>query len=286
MARHCLGGVAAKQAVAKLDHRLLRLITVDSEAIVITLFVLNGKDILRDIDQATREITRVSRLEGGIDKPLASTTRCHEGLQARQPSLEVATHWQLNLAVSSIHLDTDHRTGQLNIVNATTSTRVHHRCDRGIHVGQLAAQEVLYLAVDGAPVVDGQCITLVLSDKPLVELLRDRSRTCVTLSHEVSNFVEAEIVFHTSRHRSSGGKAEGQALHAVSSDSSLSRAITLEDLTKHPLELFLGLDVVVVREVLWQDLVKEDTPQGSRPDFTLSPDANRALQVELAHVVG
>ena len=259
MARHCLGGVAAKQAVAKLDHCLLRLIAVNSEAIVVTLFVFDSKDILRDIDQATREIARVGRLEGGIDKPLASTTRCHEGLQARQPSLEVATHWQLNLAVSGIHLDTDHRTGQLNIVDTTTSTRVHHCCNRGVHVSQLAAQEVLYLAVDGAPVVDGQCVALVLGDEPLVELLRDRSRTCVTLSHEVSNFVEAEIVFHTSRHRSSGGKAEGQALHAVSSDSSLSRAITLENLTKHSLKLFLGLDIVIVRKVLWQDLVKEDT---------------------------
>ena len=111
VARYCFGGVAAKQAVTKLDHCLLGLIAVDSEAIVVTLFVLNGKDILRDVDQATREITRVGRLEGGIDQPLTSTTRCHEGLQARQPSLEVATHWQLNLAVSSIHLDTDHRTG-------------------------------------------------------------------------------------------------------------------------------------------------------------------------------
>ena len=153
-------------------------------------------------------------------------------------------------------------------------------------MGQLAAQEVLYLAVDGAPVVDGQCVALILGNEPLVELLRDRSRTCVTLSHEVSNFVKAEIVFHTSRHRSSGGKAEGQALHAVSSDSSLSSAIALEDLTKHPLKLFLGLDIVVVREVLWQDFVEEDTPQGGCPDFTLGSDTDRTLQVELAHVVG
>ena len=46
VAWHCLGGVAAKQAVTKLDHCLLRLIAVNSEAIVVTLFVLNGKDIL------------------------------------------------------------------------------------------------------------------------------------------------------------------------------------------------------------------------------------------------
>ena len=51
------------------------------------------------------------------------------------------------------------------------------------------------------------------------------------------------------------------------------------------LQLLLGLDVVVVWEVLWQNLVKEYSAQGRLAQLTLSIDANWRLQLDSTLVV-
>ena len=51
------------------------------------------------------------------------------------------------------------------------------------------------------------------------------------------------------------------------------------------LQLFLGLDVIVVRKIVRQDFVKEDATQRGIVNLALGANPNRALQVKPAHIV-
>ena len=51
------------------------------------------------------------------------------------------------------------------------------------------------------------------------------------------------------------------------------------------LQLFLGLDVIVVREIVRQDFVKEDAAQRGVVNLALGANPNRALQMKSAHIV-
>ena len=99
--------------------------------------------------------------------------------------------------VGRVHLDTDHGARKLHVGNITTSTRVDHHGNTGIHVRQLILQERGNLIVNVSPGIHCQVVTLFFGDQTLVKLFRDQSRFSVTLSHELRDFVEVDVVGHT-----------------------------------------------------------------------------------------
>ena len=97
--------------------------------------------------------------------------------------------------------------------------------------------------------------------------------------------IKVDIVVLTSRYCGHGGEAECQALHAVSRLGGFFGAVTVKDLRQNFLQLFLGLDVIVVRKIVRQDFVEEDAAQRGVVNLALGANPNRALQVKPAHVV-
>ena len=187
--------------------------------------------------------------------------------------------------VGCVHLNTNHRARQLHVGNITTSTRVNHHRNTGVHVCQLVFQERRNLIVDVSPCANRQVISLFLSNQTLVELLRNQSRLSVTFSHKLRNFLKVDIVGHTSRHSRNRSKAESLTLHAVRNLSGFLGAVLIEDLRQHLLKLLLGLDIIIIREIFRQNLIEEDTTQSCFTHFTFRKDTNWGLQVNYAIVV-
>ena len=187
--------------------------------------------------------------------------------------------------VGCVHLNTNHRARQLHVGDITTSTRVDHHRDTGVHVCQLVFQECRNLIVDVSPCANRQVVSLFLSNQTLVELLRNQSRLSVTFSHKLRDFLEVDIVGHTSRHGRNRSKAESLPLHAVCNLSGFFGAVLVKDLRQHLLELLFSLDIVIVWEIFRQNLIEEDTTQSCFTHFTLCKDANWGLQLNYAIVV-
>ena len=93
------------------------------------------------------------------------------------------------------------------------------------------------------------------------------------------------IVGHTGRHGRSCRKAESLPLHAVSDFSGLLGTILVKDLRQYLLQLFLRLNVVVIREVVWQNLIKEDAAQSCLAHFALGKNTDWGLQLNCALIV-
>ena len=55
--RHCCGRVAAKEAVAKFDHRVLRLAAVDREAFVVAFLVFDRENVLAHVNETAGQIS-------------------------------------------------------------------------------------------------------------------------------------------------------------------------------------------------------------------------------------
>ena len=150
---------------------------------------------------------------------------------------------------------------------------------------QLVFQECRNLIVDVSPCANRQVISLFLSNQTLVELLRNQSRLSITFSHKLRNFLEVDVVGHTSRHSRNRSKTESLPLHTVCNLSGFFGAILVKDLCQHFLKLLLGLDIVIVWEIFRQDLIEEDAAQSCFTHFTFRKDTNWGLQVNYAIVV-
>ena len=187
--------------------------------------------------------------------------------------------------VGCVHLNTNHRARQLHVGNITTSTRVNHHRDTGVHVCQLVFQECCNLIVNVSPCANRQVVSLFLSNQTLVELLRNQSRLSITFSHKLRNFLKVDVVGHTSRHSRNRSKAESLTLHAVCDLSGFFGAVLVKDLRQHLLKLLFSLDIVIVWEIFRQNLIEEDATQSCFTHFTFRKDTNWGLQVNYAIVV-
>ena len=94
------------------------------------------------------------------------------------------------------------------------------------------------------------------------------------------------IVVLAGRYRRQSSKAEGLTLHPVGNFGSLLSTIASKNLCQHFLELFLGLDIVIIREVFWQNLIEEDTTKRRLAHLAFGDNPNRRLQMDDPLVVG
>ncbi len=135
------------------------------------------------------------------------------------------------------------------------------------------------MVVDRAPCSNGKVVAFFIGNQTLVVLFRNQGSLGVTFGNEFRDFVEVDIVILTSRNGSNGSEAESQAFHAVGSLCGFFSPVGVEDFRKDFLQLFLALDIVVVREVSGQNFVEEYAAQRCFADFTLGENTNWALQL-------
>ena len=85
-----LGGDVADDALRqRLDDVLAFLQRGDLEALDRAAILFGDRHVLRDVDETTREVAGVGRLERRVGQTLAGAVRRHEVLERRQPFAEV-----------------------------------------------------------------------------------------------------------------------------------------------------------------------------------------------------
>ena len=127
-------------------------------------------------------------------------------------------------------------------------------------MSELTLEEVFDLAVDSTPVLDGEAVALVFGDETFVVLLRDTRSVFVTFFHEIFDFVKVDVILHTGRYSRGRRKTERQAFHAVCGFGCFIGTVFVKNLRENFFQLFFVLDIVVVREILWENFVEEHAP--------------------------
>ena len=144
--------------------------------------LLHGDDgVLRDVDEAAREVTRVRRLQRGVGQTLAGAVRGVEILQNRQAFLEVGDDRALDDLARGLGHQAAHGGKLAHLRRRAARARMRHHVDR---VHRLVAA-VLVLAHGGdalhhlfgelvralRPGVDDLVVLLALGDQAVVVLL-------------------------------------------------------------------------------------------------------------------
>ena len=135
-------------------------------------------DVLRNVGQLTRQVTRVGRLESRIGQALTSTVRRAEVLEHRQTFAEVRLNRRFDDLAGRLGHQTTHTAELAHLLDTTTSTGVSHQEDR-VHVS--AGAVVVFerghhfgrdLFAGVRPGVEHLVVTLALGDDTaLIELV-------------------------------------------------------------------------------------------------------------------
>ena len=155
--------------------------------------LLVDNHVVRDIDQTTRQITGVGRLQRSIRQTFSSTVGRDKVLQHRKTLLEVRQDRVLNdlrtlsTALLRLRHQTTHTRELTNLRLRTTGTGIHHHEDRVESVVvflQLLNQNVRQLAVDVCPCIDNLVVTLVVGDETHVIVVHRLLNSVVTLLYQ------------------------------------------------------------------------------------------------------
>ena len=278
------GSITTSNTLSKFNTSVFSFGLEDFETWVIIWFI-DGKDILGHIDKTTSEVTRVSSTKSGRDHTLTSTTGSDEGFKSVKTLLVARFDWKLNFTVEDIHHDTDFSGSNLNTRDRTTSTRVGHHSNVGIHSCKLSLEEVRNLSIDFTPVGNSQRVTFVIGEETLVVLILDKSSLGVTLSDEVLNFWVGWVVILTGRDRSDSFVLEGESLEFVSNTNRFIGTVKIEDVSHYLLQVLRSLNAIIKWVIFWQDFVEENATESSISNSFLSEDTNRSLKGDITSFV-
>ena len=275
---------ATSNALSKFNTSVFSFRLEDFETWII-VWLIDSKDILSHIDETTSEVTRVSGTESGRDHTLTSTTGSDEGFKRVKTLLVARLDWKLNFTVEDIHHDTDFSGSNLNTRDRTTSARVGHHSNVGIHRCKLSLEEVRNLSIDFTPVSHSQRITFVIGEEALVVLILNKSSLGVTLSDEVLDFWVGWVVILTGRDRSDSFVLEGESLEFVSNTHGFISAVKVEDVSHHLLQMLGSLNAIIKWVIFWQDFIEENTTKSGISNSFLSEDTNRSLKGDITSFV-
>ena len=275
---------ATSNALSKFNTGVFSFRLEDFETWII-VWLIDSKDILGHIDETTSEVTRVSSTKSGRDHTLTSTTGSDEGFKSVKTLLVARLDWKLNFTVEDIHHDTDFSGSNLNTRDRTTSTRVGHHSNVGIHSCKLGLKEVRNFGIDFTPVSYGQRVTFVIGEETLVVLILDKSSLGVTLSDEILDFWVGWVVILTGRDGSDGFILEGESLEFVSNTNRFISTVKVEDVSHYLLQMLGSLNTIIKWVIFWQDFIEENTTESGISNSFLSEDTNRSLKGNITSLV-
>ena len=187
------GGTSDNAFVEGLHHVFIALDGRSRQAAERAAVLFADDHVLRYVDQTTRQVTGVGRLQCGIGQTFTGTVRRDEVLQYRQTLFEVRKDRVFDdlTAFCSRFLRFGHQaahTGKLaNLLFRTTGSRVQHHIDRieTLHVrGEVVEHRLGQLHVDIGPDIDDLVVTLVVGDKTHVVALHHLVHAFVALLYQ------------------------------------------------------------------------------------------------------
>ena len=275
---------AASNTLSKLNTGVFSFRLEDFEAWII-VWLVDSKDILGHIDKTTSKVTRVSSTESGRDHTLTCTTGGDEGFKSVKTLLVARLDWKLDFTVEDIHHDTDFSGSNLNTRDRTTSTRVGHHSNVGIHGCKLGFEEVRNFGIDFTPVSYGQRVAFFVGEEALIVLILNKSSLSVTLGDEILDFWVGWVVILTGRDGSDGFVLEGESLEFVSNTHGFISTVKVEDVSHYLLQMLRSLNAIIKWVIFWQDFVEEDATERGISNSFLSEYTNRSLKSDITSFV-
>ena len=216
---------------------------------------------------------------------MTSTTGSDEGFKGVKTLLVARLNWKLDFTVEDIHHDTDFSGSNLNTRDRTTSTRVGHHSNVGIHSCKLGLEEVRDFSIDFTPVSYSQRVAFFVGEEALIVLILNKSSLSITLSDEVLDFWVGWVVILTGRDRSDGFIFEGESLEFVSNTHGFISTVNVEDVSHDFLQMLRSLNAIIEWIIFWQNFVEEDTTESGVSNRFLSEDTNRSLKSDITSFV-
>ena len=216
---------------------------------------------------------------------MTSTTSSDEGFKSVKTFLVARLDWKLNFTVEDIHHDTDFSGSNLNTRDRTTSTRVGHHSNVGIHSCKLSLKKIRDFGIDFTPVSYGQRVAFFVGEEALVVLILNKSSLSVTLGDEILDFWVGWVVILTGRDGSDGFVLEGESLEFVSNTHGFISTVKVEDVSHYLLQMLRSLNAIIKWVIFWQDFIEENTTESGISNSFLSKDTNRSLKGDITSFV-
>ena len=173
-----------KTLCKRLDHFLAFLDVADLDALGSSTVMLVDNNFLRNVNKTTGKVTRVSGSQSGIGKTLTSTLRRNEVFENVKSFTIVSLDRNLNGTTRGVGDKSTHTCQLLDLVDATTSSRVSHHPDRIVLI-KVCGKRIRNKLCGFCPGVDNKLIALLVGEEASVILLSNFNDSLVCLSNEL-----------------------------------------------------------------------------------------------------
>src|SRR6187431_1240598 len=212
----------------------------DANAVERAAIELGHHGILRDVDETTREVAGVSRLERGVGQALTSAVRRNEVLQHGQTFTEVRRDRRLDDLAGRLGHQTAHGSQLTHLLWGTTSTGVSHDVDRveagvfdlllrlgiGHDFAADAAHHFFRDAIGNAgPDVDDLVVALAIRNQTFLVLIDDLLELRLRGIDEILLLGRDDHVIHAHRDTAAGREAEAERAQAIRQEHGLLVAV-------------------------------------------------------------
>jgi len=305
-AEHALA--EALDDVATLDQR------VHGQAVLGAAVDFRDHEVLRHVDQATREVARVRGLQRGVREALAGAVGRDEVLQHVETFTEVRRDRRLDDRAVGLGHQAAHAGELADLGRAAAGARVGHHEDRvegllldllALGVGGLLGAELLHhrlrdLVVGARPDVDDLVVALAVGDEAGRVLVLDLLHLAVGAGDDLGLLLRDHDVVDAEGHRGARRVVEARVHQPVGVDDRVLEAERAVARVDRPRDRLLGhVDVDdVERQPLGQDVRQQRTADGGLHEAHLRhllavddlhlADAHldARLQLDLARLVG
>ena len=259
---------------------------MDEDAAVGPAVLLQHDDLLRDVDEAAREVAGVGGAERGVGKALARAVGGDEVLQHAQPLAEAGPDGQLDDRAAGAAHESAPRGHLLDLGLVAPRAGVGHGVDAA-ELGQVLLDGLVHLAGGVLPHVDDARVAFVLGDEAHLVLLLQR------LDLFVRPVEDGGLALRHLDVRDGDGGAGGRGV--VEADlldpvQHLGGGLVAREPVHVPDEVAEGFLVhqhVVAAQFLRQDLVEDDAARGRldpRVSFAGSAHGDDGVQFEYPRV--
>ena len=194
----------------------------------------------------------------------------------------IRTNWELDFAVSCIHHNSGQTRRKTDVCRVTTRTRNSHQSNRTVSTFvRHTSRNFFRNFVDSfVPVVDNQVVAFLIRQKTLIVLFLNQSCSGVTFSDDFWDFFAFVncVVFFTDRKTRFRHVSERQTFDFVGDFHGHFCAINRKHIGQNFVNLLLGLWIVVVRVIFWQQFVKVNATKSCVSNFTFDINSNWSLK--------
>ena len=235
--------------------------------------LLADDQLLRYIDHSSGQVTRVSRAECRIGKSLAGAVCRHEVFQNVQTFTEIGLDRKFDGVALGIRHQAAHAGQLLDLLVGTAGTGIGHHEDIVVLV-HVADHNLGQFFIDLGPGCDNGAVAFLLRQQTSAEILGNLIHRVLALLHQLVLLFRHDDVSNGNSHGRLRRIMISDGLDQVEHFGCLESPVNVDASLQNLLELLLGhheidlkLELIArngaihVAEILWNDLIEQETAE-------------------------